>query len=51
MKSEKYHRRIFGTEGTLRRAITNCVEFYNEVRLHSSLGYVAPREFPALQGL
>ena len=51
MKSEMYHRRVFGTEGTLRRAIANYVEFYNEVRLHSSLGYVAPRGFTAQQGL
>ncbi|ASJ76201.1 hypothetical protein IMCC3135_30760 [Granulosicoccus antarcticus IMCC3135] len=49
MKSEMYHRRNFGSEAALRRAIASYVDFYNEVRLHSSLDYLSPREFAAQQ--
>lgn len=51
MKSEMYHRRDFNSEGALRRAISRYVDFYNEVRLHSSLGYLTPREYAVQQGM
>ncbi len=45
MKSDMYHRTTFESDRALRDAIRSYVEFYNRVRLHSSLGYVSPIEF------
>jgi putative transposase len=45
MKSDMYHRREFGSDRELYRAIKSYVDFYNNERLHSSLGYRSPREF------
>ncbi len=45
MKSEMYHRRQFSSDQALRHAMRSYVDFYNRVRLHSSLGYVSPMEF------
>lgn len=45
MKSDMYHRREFGSDGELYRAIKSYVDFYNNERLHSSLGYRTPAEF------
>ena len=45
MKSDCYHRRTFASDRELRTEICSYVDFYNTVRLHSSLGYVAPIEF------
>ncbi|NKC13980.1 MAG: transposase [Gammaproteobacteria bacterium] len=38
MKGELYHCRPFESDGALRRAVNAYVDFYNEERLHSSLG-------------
>lgn len=45
MKSHMYHRQTFSTDKALREAIRSYVDFYNRVRLHSSLGYMSPMEF------
>lgn len=47
MKSDMYHRQPFQTDGALHKAMKGYVDFYNRVRLHSSLGYVSPMEFEA----
>jgi len=41
-KAEWIHRRVFMTEKELRAAVMSYVSFYNERRLHSSLGYRTP---------
>jgi transposase InsO family protein len=40
-----YHRERFDSEKRLEQAIRSYVQFYNQVRLHSSLGYRSPVEF------
>ena len=47
MKSDMYHRRRFSQDGVLYRALHRYVDFYNNRRLHSSLGYRSPAEFEA----
>jgi putative transposase len=45
LKSDMIHRYTFDTDHALHAAIRSYVDFYNRVRLHSSLGYRSPMEF------
>ena len=45
MKREMYHRTACESDRSLREAVHSYVDFYNEQRLHSSLGYRSPAEF------
>lgn len=48
LKVELVHRRSFATRVEAEQAIFEYIEvFYNRVRLHSSIGYVAPAAFEA----
>jgi len=47
LKSDMHHRRRFGTDLGLRQAVSGYVDFCDNVRLHSSLGYRSAVEFEA----
>jgi len=45
MKADLYHRETFQSDAELRQSIRSYIDFYNRVRLHSSLDYQSPMEF------
>jgi transposase InsO family protein len=45
MKTDLYHRKRFENDRELRESIRSYIDFYNRVRLHSSLGYMSPMEY------
>jgi len=45
LKRELVHDANFSTKEEARQAIFEWIIWYNNERLHSSLGYVSPREF------
>lgn len=47
MKSDMYHRQRFSCEKQLHASIKSYIDFYNQQRLHSALGYRSPIEFEA----
>ena len=46
-KAERIHKNEYLTEKELRAVIREYIGFYNQRRLHSSLGYMTPDEFEA----
>ena len=47
LKSELVHRHSYRTDSGLRHAVTDFIHFYNQTRMHSSLGYRSPVAFEA----
>jgi putative transposase len=45
LKKELVHEREWSSLDELRREIENYLAFYNDERIHSSLGYQTPREY------
>ena len=45
LKKELVYRRAFADLGQLRRELNSYVRWYNEERMHSTLGYMSPVEF------
>ena len=45
MKTEMYRRSEFESDGALRKSVRAYVDFYNDERLHSSLGYRTPSQY------
>jgi putative transposase len=52
LKKERVHRRVYATREEARADLFDYVErFYNQRRLHSTIGYVSPAAFEARTGL
>ena len=49
LKAELTHRRTFSSDAALNASVAGYIErFYNQKRIHSSLGYHSPVEFECL---
>jgi len=48
-KSEFVHGRNFGSLAQLKLELADYINWFNNFRIHSSLGYLSPREFKALK--
>ncbi|MDB1856510.1 IS3 family transposase, partial [Collinsella aerofaciens] len=44
-EAELVHRETFGTTRELRAKLSDYVHWYNNFRIHSTLGYMSPVEF------
>ena len=49
-KAERIHKNEYTTEKELRSVIIEYVGFYNQKRIHSSLGYLTPNDFEVIMG-
>jgi len=49
-KAERIHKNDYTTEKELRSVIIEYVGFYNQKRIHSSLGYLTPNDFEVIMG-
>lgn len=47
LKAEMYHHQTFDSDQALYREVRSYIDFYNNERLHSSLGYRSPVDFEA----
>ena len=45
LKTEKIHHKKYQTVKAVKKDILSYIDFYNNERLHSSLGYLSPEEF------
>ena len=45
LKAKLVHREAFGTTRELRAKLSDYVHWYNNFRIHSTLGYMSPVEF------
>lgn len=51
LKGECLDTRTWATGPTARRALVECIGWFNGSRLHSSLGHLTPNEYEAATGL
>ncbi len=49
-KAERFHKSEYATEKELRAMIVEYIGFYNQKRIHSSLGYLSPNEYEVAIG-
>ena len=49
-KAERIHKNEYTTEKELRAVIIEYVGFYNQKRIHSSLGYLPPNDYEVIMG-
>jgi transposase InsO family protein len=49
-KAERFHKNEYATEKELRAMIVEYIGFYNQKRIHSSLGYLSPNDYEVAIG-